>query len=87
LRNFKRKESIAKLKELQKYDVGNYVYEVIDQVVQLLDVYDEVKAEEMLKQLLLDLKAAPASELFHQGAAGVDKRSSGQGYHSTVKKQ
>jgi two-component SAPR family response regulator len=87
--NFKRKESIAKLKELQKYDIGNYVYEVTDQVIQLLDVYDEVKAEEILKQLLLDLKAAPANELPKQGQSVVspEKMAPGQGYHSTMNKK
>jgi hypothetical protein len=86
LANFKRKDSIAKLKDLQKYDIGNYVYEVIEQSIQLLDVYDEVKAEKLLKQLLEDLKAAPASELSKQGVLGTEKKAPGQGYHSTLNK-
>lgn len=84
LANFKRKEAIAKLKDLQKYDIGTYVYHVTEQVIALLEDYDEVKAEEMLQMLLADLKNAPSSELSKMELEGGVRRS--QGYHSTINK-
>lgn len=84
LANFKRKEAIAKLKDLQRYDIGTYVYHVTDEVIALLEDYDEVKAEEMLQMLLSDLKNAPSSELSKMELQdGVRKP---QGYHSTINK-
>ncbi|MDD7641021.1 MAG: response regulator [bacterium] len=84
LSNFKRKEAIAKLKDLQRYDIGSYVYHVTEEVVTLLDDYDEVKAEEMLRTLLADLKNAPSSELSKLEIERSVRRV--QGYHSTFKK-
>lgn len=84
LSNFKRKEAIAKLKDLQRYDIGSYVYHVTEEVISLLDDYDEVKAEEMLRTLLADLKNAPSSELSKLEIERGDRRV--QGYHSTYKK-
>lgn len=83
LENFKRKESIVKLRDLQRYDIGSYVYNVIDQVIILLEEYDEVKAEEMLKKLLDELKNAPSSELSKMENEEAEKKN--QGYHSTIK--
>lgn len=84
LANFKRKEAIAKLKDLQRYDIGSYVYHNVEEVVALLEDYDEVKAEEMLQSLLTDLKNAPSSELSKMEMQGGVRK--GQGYHSTLKK-
>ena len=84
LSNFKRKEAIAKLKDLQRYDIGSYVYHVTEEVITLLDDYDEVKAEEILRTLLADLKNAPSSELSKLEIERDARRV--QGYHSTYKK-
>lgn len=84
LANFKRKEAIAKLKDLQRFDIGSYVYHVTEEVVALLEDYDEVKATEILKKLLADLKNAPSSELSKMEMAGTTKKT--QGYHSTINK-
>lgn len=84
LANFKRKEAIAKLKDLQRYDIGSYVLHATEQVVALLEDYDEVKAEEVLQQLLVDLKNAPSSELSKLEMTSGIKRT--QGYHSTINK-
>ncbi|MGN0344404.1 MAG: PleD family two-component system response regulator [Lachnospiraceae bacterium] len=84
LANFKRKEAIAKLKDLQRFDIGSYVYHVTDEVVALLEDYDEVKATEILKSLLTDLKNAPSSELSKMEMESSVKRP--QGYHSTMNK-
>lgn len=84
LANFKRKEAIAKLKDLQRYDIGSYVLHATEQVVALLEDYDEVKAEEVLQQLLADLKNAPSSELSKLEMTSGIKRT--QGYHSTINK-
>ena len=84
LANFKRKEAIAKLKDLQRYDIGTYVYHVTEEVIALLEDYDEVKAEEMLQMLLADLKNAPSSELSKMELAGDARKP--QGYHSTINK-
>lgn len=84
LANFKRKEAIAKLKDLQRYNIGSYVYHVTEEIVALLEDYDEVKAEELLQKLLADLKNAPSSELSKMELEGNVKKT--QGYHSTIKK-
>ena len=84
LENFKRKEAIGKLKDLQRYDIGSYVYHVTEEVVSLLEDYDEVKAEEMLQTLLADLKNAPSGELYKMGMSDDAKKA--QGYHSTINK-
>ena len=84
LENFKRKEAIGKLKDLQRYDIGSYVYHVTEEVVSLLEDYDEVKAEEMLQTLLADLKNAPSGELSKMGMS--DDAKEAQGYHSTINK-
>ena len=84
LANFKRKEAIAKLKDLQRFDIGSYVYHVTEEVVALLEDYDEVKATEILKKLLADLKNAPSSELSKMEMADTTKKT--QGYHSTINK-
>ena len=84
LANFKRKEAIAKLKDLQRFDIGAYVHHVTDDVIALLEDYDEVKAEETLQTLLADLKNSPSSELSKmEDERGVKKQ---QGYHSTLNK-
>lgn len=75
--NFKRKEAVEKLKELQKYDVGHYVLSVVDDAISLLDDYDDVSAENRLQTLLNDLKNVSAAEL---GSAGGH----GTGFHSRI---
>lgn len=84
LANFKRKEAIAKLKDLQRFDIGTYVYHVTEEAVALLEDYDEVKADSVLKTLLIDLKNAPSSELSKMELEGNVRKS--QGYHSTINK-
>ncbi|MCI7129106.1 MAG: response regulator [Lachnospiraceae bacterium] len=84
LANFKRKEAIAKLKDLQRYDVGSYVFHITEEAVALLEDYDEVKAEEILQALLSDLKNAPSSELSKMEMEGTVRKP--QGYHSTINK-
>ena len=84
LANFKRKEAIAKLKYLQRYDIGSYVYHQTEEIVALLEDYDEVKAEEMLQKLLADLKNTPSSELSKLELENNVKKT--QGYHATIKK-
>ena len=69
LANFKRKEAITKLKELQKYDIGNYVRKRTEDVIQMLEEYDEVKAEEKMRALLAELKKRSSAELSE--SAGV----------------
>ncbi len=85
LKNFKRKECIEKLKDLQRYDVGSYVLHITEQAIALLDEYDEVKAEDLLQKLLAELKNAPSSELSKLNVHHDDKK--GHGYHSTVNKK
>ena len=82
--NFKRKEAIEKLQDLQRYDVGTYVSHVTSDAIMLLEDYDEVKAEEMLQKLLADLKNAPSSELSKMELEGGARKT--QGYHSTINK-
>ena len=84
LANFKRKEAIEKLRDLQRYDIGSYVYHNVEEIIALLEDYDEVKAEEMMQQLLADLKSAPSSELSKMEMEGGIRK--GQGFHSTIKK-
>ena len=84
LANFKRKEAIEKLRDLQRYDIGSYVYHNVEEIIALLEDYDEVKAEEMMQQLLADLKNAPSSELSKMEMEGGIRK--GQGFHSTIKK-
>ena len=55
-----------------------------EEVVSLLEDYDEVKAEEMLQTLLADLKNAPSGELSKMGMSDDAKKA--QGYHSTINK-
>lgn len=83
LKNFKRKEAIAKLKELLKYNVGNYIYREIEETIALLESYDEVKAEEKLHKLLTELKSGTSGELSDKAVeSGTVKKA---GYHSTIK--
>lgn len=56
LKNFKRKEAIQKLKDLMRYDVGNYVLISVEDVIRMLEEYDEVQAEERLRALLSELQ-------------------------------
>ena len=60
------------------------MYHVTEEVVSLLEDYDEVKAEEMLQTLLADLKNAPSSELSKMEMEDAARKT--QGYHSTMKK-
>lgn len=84
LDNFKRKEAITKLKDLQKYDIGNYVFGIVEQAVQCLEEYDEVKADSLLQNLLTDLKSASSSELSKAGEG--TSRVKMTGYHSSISK-
>ena len=81
LANFKRKDAIEKLKELQKYEIGSYVFRIADESIALLEEYDEVKADKLLQKLLADLKTASSQELAKRDMEGSVKK---QGYHSSV---
>lgn len=63
LKNFKRKEAITKLKDLMRYDVGNYVLMTVEDVIHMLEDYDEVQAQERLQALLADLQGTRSGEL------------------------
>lgn len=63
LKNFKRKEAITKLKDLMRYDVGNYVLMTVEDVIHMLEEYDEVQAQERLQALLTDLQGTRSGEL------------------------
>lgn len=76
--NFKRKEAIAKLTDLQKFNIGSYVYNSIEQAVLCLKEYDDVKAEALLRKLLSDLKSK-----LSKADTGEVKSS---GYYSTISK-
>lgn len=85
LENFKRKEALAKLRDLQKYDVGAYVYKVLNEVIEMLGSFDEVRAEKRLRVLLDELKLKGSSELSKESEANAAKGISSAGYHSTIK--
>lgn len=80
IKNFKRKEAIAKLRELQKYDVGQYVACVIDDAIEFLDEYDDVAAQKKLEVLLNDLKMNSAADLGGVANAGTP----GAGFHTRI---
>lgn len=90
LRNFKRVDAIKKLKDLQRYNIGHYVYNVVNQSIKLLEDYDDVSAEEQLQVLLNELKSGTAPT-----ASGGEKKrempSADQiasvGYHSSINKE
>lgn len=84
LENFKRKEALAKLRDLQKYDVGAYVYKVLNEVIEMLGSFDEVRAEKRLRVLLDELKLKGSSELSKESEANAAKGISSAGYHSTI---
>lgn len=63
LKNFKRKEAITKLKDLMRYDVGSYVLMTVEDVIHMLEDYDEVQAQERLQALLADLQGTRSGEL------------------------
>ena len=83
LANFKRKEAITKLKELQKYDIGNYVRKRTEDVIQMLEEYDEVKAEEKMCALLAELKKRSSAEL-SESAGVADEKGQNGGYHLNI---
>lgn len=83
LENFKRKEAIAKLKDLQKYDVGSLIYGIVEQAVRCMEKYDEVEAESLLEKLLADLDGAALSDEAAEIKAD-DAAVKSSGYHSTV---
>ncbi len=85
LANFKRKEAINKLKELQKYDIGNYVRKRTEDVIQMLEDYDEVKAEEKMRALLAELKTRSSAEL-SEGVGETDQKAQNGGYHLNINK-
>lgn len=82
LTNFKRKDAIAKLKDLQNYEIGSYVYRIADEAIGMLEEYDEVSAEKLMQKLLADLKTAPSQELAKRDVEANEKKQ--QGYHSSV---
>lgn len=63
LTNFKRKEAIDKLNDLQKYNIGSYVRKCIEEAAQMLEDYDEVQAEAKMRDLLAELKKRSSTEL------------------------
>lgn len=90
LRNFKRVDAIKKLKDLQRYNIGHYVYNVVNQSIKLLEDYDDVSAEEQLQVLLNELKNGTAPT-----ASGGEKKQempstdqiASVGYHSSFNKE
>lgn len=84
LTNFKRKEAIEKLKDLQKYDIGSYVRKQIEEAAQMLEDYDEVQAEEKMRGLLAELKKLSSAELSER--AGETDAKAQTGYHSNINK-
>lgn len=84
IENFKRKEAVQKLRELQKYDIGAYVYKVISEVIEMLNNFDEVRAEKRLRALLEELKIKASGELT-MGDTNPAKSGFSAGYHSSLK--
>lgn len=56
LENFKIKEALAKVKELERFDLPDHVADVLDEVTEKLREYDDDEAEKLLYELLEDLK-------------------------------
>lgn len=56
LENFKIKDALAKIRELQKFDLPEEVDAALDEVVEKLRDYDDEKAEDLLMNLLEELK-------------------------------
>ncbi len=81
--NFKRKDAIAKLNDLLHYDIGTYVYHVTEEIITLLEDYDEVKAEEMLRTLQSDLINTTSGELSKLSAERSSQEA--HGFHSKLK--
>ena len=84
LTNFKRKEAIDKLNDLQKYNIGSYVRKCIEDAVQMLEEYDEVQAEEKMRGLLAELKKRSSTELSER--AGESSAKAQAGYHLNMNK-
>ena len=71
---FKRKDAITKLRDLQKYEIGSYVYRVADETAELLEDYDEVSADKLLQKLLADLKTASSADLAKRDTEEIAKK-------------
>lgn len=84
LTNFKRKEAIDKLNDLQKYNIGSYVRKCIEEAAQMLEDYDEVQAEAKMRDLLAELKKRSSTEL-SEWAEEADAKAQ-TGYHSNINK-
>lgn len=74
LENFKIKNALAKIRELQKFDLPDLVDEVLNEVVEKLREYDDEEAENLLMNLLEELKKP-----------GILRKNEeqGNGYHAT----
>lgn len=84
LTNFKRKEAIDKLNDLQKYNIGSYVRKCIEEAAQMLEDYDEVQAEAKMRDLLAELKKRSSTELSERAEEADAKEQTG--YHSNINK-
>lgn len=84
LTNFKRKEAIDKLNDLQKYNIGSYVRKCIEEAAQMLEDYDEVQAEAKMRGLLAELKKRSSTELSER--AEEEDAKAQTGYHSNINK-
>ena len=71
---FKSKDAITKLRDLQKYEIGSYVYRVADETAELLEDYDEVSADKLLQKLLADLKTASSADLAKRDTEEIAKK-------------
>ena len=56
LENFKMKEVNTKINNLLKYDMPDYIYDTLKQAKQKIDDFDDGAAEEMIKNLLDEMR-------------------------------
>lgn len=83
LANFKIREAMAKVTDLKKYEVPEFLNLGLDEVKKKLDEYDDVEAEAMVKDLLEKLKkpeAVQSQNLKKNGEEEDAKQSSGYHY-------
>lgn len=83
LANFKIREATAKVTDLKKYEVPEFLNLGLDEVKKKLDEYDDVEAEAMVKDLLEKLKkpeAVQSQNLKKNGEEEDAKQSSGYHY-------
>lgn len=79
LANFKIREATAKVTDLKKYEVPEFLNLGLDEVKKKLDEYDDVEAEAMVKDLLEKLKKPEAVQSQNLKKNGEDE----EGKHTT----